>query len=97
MIKPGHVRVKFDLVIATDWPVIPKSKTPRSAVAKGVTARKRQQSLSATCDFAGNFTLHACRPSGMMELDAAEWGGRAGEGVGGNRGKSCGVIAGLSQ
>ena len=59
MIKPSHVLVKFDLVIATDWPVIPKSKRGGSAVANDVTACTRQQSLSATCGFAGNF--HAAR------------------------------------
>jgi hypothetical protein len=59
VIKPGHVLVKLDLVIATDWPMISKSKRRGSAIGKGITASRRQQSLPATWKFAGNF--HAAR------------------------------------
>jgi hypothetical protein len=38
VIKPGHVRVKFDLVIATDWPVIFEIENGAAAIAKGVKA-----------------------------------------------------------
>jgi hypothetical protein len=75
VIKLGHVVVKFYRVIATDWPVIPKAKRRGSAVPCGLKGRQSSSAAwKAVSDRRATFTLHACGASGMMELDAAEWG-----------------------
>jgi len=56
VIKPGHILVKFDRVIATDWPMIPNSKRGGSAMPCGVKEPARLvRRVRKRFRIAGNF------------------------------------------